>query len=78
MSVWYEGEGEIACSLDRVAQAIGNNTGEYVRSRGAAPLVVRDVTAPGLLGFFYRRFGSSKIGKALLAAEKTYFETSTG
>ena len=28
-------------------------------------LVVRDVVAPGLLGFFYRKFGSSKIGKAL-------------
>ena len=151
MSVWYEGEGEIACSLDRVAQAIGNNTGEYftgvvshmpglasvdlVEAHADAVtittneglmkrhdivtqvdedgvsiefdeeyqagskvtvnshlvhrfvatdhgvqhhLVVRDVTAPGLLGFFYRRFGSSKIGKVLLAAEKTYFETSTG
>ena len=38
-------------------------------------LTVRDVTAPGLLGFFYRKFGSSKIGKALMTAEKTHLET---
>ncbi len=39
-------------------------------------LVVRDVAAPGFLGFFYRKFGGSKMGTALLAAEKAYFETS--
>ena len=29
MSVWYEGQGEIACTLDRVAQAIDNHIGKY-------------------------------------------------
>ncbi len=41
-------------------------------------LVVRDVVAPGILGFFYRKFGSSKIGNALLTAEKSHFERSAG
>ena len=150
MSVWFEGEGEIACSLDQVARAIDNSIGEYftgvvslmpglttvdlveenpdtviiktneglmtrhnvvtrVNDDGITiefdeeyqagskvtvnshplhrfvgtdhgvthHLVVRDVAAPGLLGFFYRKFGGSKIGKALLTAEKTYFEKSS-
>ena len=38
-------------------------------------LVVRDVAAPGFLGFFSRKFGGSKMGTALLTAERTYFET---
>ena len=33
-------------------------------------LVISDIEAPGFLGFFYRRFGSSKIGNAFLAAHK--------
>ena len=37
-------------------------------------LVITDVEAPGFLGFLYRKFGSSKIGRALLAANKAYFE----
>jgi hypothetical protein len=37
-------------------------------------LVVSDVQAPGFLGFFYRRFGSSNIGKAILASYKTNLE----
>jgi hypothetical protein len=37
-------------------------------------LVISDVEAPGFLGFFYRRFGSSNIGKAVLASYKTNFE----
>lgn len=40
-------------------------------------LVISNVQAPGLGGFFYRRFGSSKIGKALLAATKARFESSS-
>jgi hypothetical protein len=148
MSVWFEGEGEIACSLDRVAQAIDKGVGAYftgvvslmpgltsvdlVEEHADAiviktneglmkrsnistrveddrvtvefdeeyqagskvtvnshfvhefvatdhglthQLAVRDVAAPGFLGFFYRKFGSSKMGTALLTAEKTYFET---
>ena len=37
-------------------------------------LVMSDVAAPGVLGFFYRTFGRSKTGKAFLAAYKAYFE----
>ena len=32
------------------------------------------VEAPGLLGFFYRNFGSSNTGNAFLTSYKTYFE----
>ena len=38
-------------------------------------LVMSDVEAPGFLGFFYRKFGSSNIGNAFLAAYKTHFES---
>lgn len=37
-------------------------------------LVMSDVEAPGLLGFFYQRFGNSKTGNAFLAACKDYLE----
>ena len=37
-------------------------------------IVMSDVEAPGFLGFFYRTFGSSKMGKAFLTAYKAYFE----
>lgn len=37
-------------------------------------LTMSDVEAPGLLGFFYQRFGSSKMGNAFLTAYKAYFE----
>ena len=37
-------------------------------------LVMSDVEAPGFLGFFYQRFGSSKTGNAFLTACKTHFE----
>ena len=36
--------------------------------------VIRDLEAPGFLGFFYRKFGSSSIGKALLKSQKSYLE----
>lgn len=39
-------------------------------------LVISDVEAPGLLGFFYKRFGSSRTGNAFLKAHKAYFEKS--
>jgi hypothetical protein len=41
-------------------------------------LVMSDVEAPGFLGFFYQRFGSSKTGNAFLAAYKTHFEAEKG
>lgn len=36
--------------------------------------VISDVEASGFLGFFYRKFGSSNIGRAFLKSYKTYFE----
>ncbi len=36
--------------------------------------VLSDIEASGLLGFFYRKFGSSNIGDAFLASTKSYFE----
>ncbi len=52
---------------------------EFVPSDGGVTyrLVISDVSAPGLLGFFYRRFGRSKIGNSLLAAQKAFLEAST-
>jgi len=38
-------------------------------------LLISDVGASGVLGFFYTRFGASKIGKAHLAAYRTHFES---
>ena len=37
-------------------------------------LVMSNVEAPGFLGFFYQRFGSSKTGNAFLTACKAHFE----
>lgn len=52
---------------------------EFVASDGRVMhrLVMSDVNAPGFLGFFYRRFGSSKMGNAFLTASKAYFENPT-
>ena len=36
--------------------------------------VMSGVEAPGLLGFFYRNFGSSNTGNAFLTSYKTYFK----
>ena len=41
-------------------------------------LVMSDVEAPGFLGFFYQRFGNSKMGNAFLAAYKNHLEEQTG
>lgn len=38
-------------------------------------LSISNVTAPGFLGFFYRKFGSGNIGKAILGAHKKLFES---
>ena len=40
-------------------------------------IVISDVEAPGLLGFFYRKFGSSNTGNAFLKSYKTYLEKQT-
>ena len=39
-------------------------------------LAISSVQAPGFGGFFYRRFGSSKIGEALLTATTAHIENS--
>lgn len=36
--------------------------------------VISDVSAPGIMGFFYRKFGKSSTGKAVLNSYKAYFE----
>lgn len=36
--------------------------------------VMSDVKAPGFLGFFYRNFSKSNIGKGILKSYKIYFE----
>ena len=49
---------------------------EFIATDGGVThrLVISDVAAPGFLGAFYQRFGSSKTGRAFLAAYKAYFE----
>ena len=49
---------------------------EFTRSNAGVShrMVISDVEAPGFLGFFYRRFGSSKMGNAFLTAYKAYLE----
>lgn len=37
-------------------------------------MIIEDLKAPGFLGFFYRNFGSSRMGNAFLKAYKTYLE----
>ena len=37
-------------------------------------IVMTDVEASGLLGFFYRNLGSSRMGRAFLESYKTYLE----
>lgn len=37
-----------------------------------------DVSAPGMLGYLYRTFGSANTGQAVLDATRTYFERSAG
>ena len=37
-------------------------------------VVLSDVKARGVLGFFYRNFGKSSIGNAILNSYKTYFD----
>ncbi|MEQ8519492.1 MAG: hypothetical protein RLN79_02355 [Cytophagales bacterium] len=37
-------------------------------------LIISNVKSPGFLGFFYRNFGSSNIGKAFLNSTKKKFE----
>ena len=146
MAVWFEGEGDLACSMEDVRRAVDSHgelfhevvsrmpglkdvellehdsesvkirtneglmtrtgiikelsaervvieyderyeagsvvttSGHFVdefTSRGSGVrhrLVISDLEAPGFMGFFYRRFGSNRTGRAFLAAHKAYFE----
>ncbi len=150
MSVWFEGENEIACSIEDVKLAVEDLGAHYVGVVGRMPgltsvelleqasgsvtiktnegimrrtnistrvepervvveldeeyqagskvtatshfldeftssevgvahrVVISDVGAPGFLGFFYRKFGSSKMGNAFLDAHASYFENPGG
>ena len=40
-------------------------------------IVLNIIEAPGLMGFFYRTFGKSSTGNAVLKSNKTYFEALT-
>ncbi len=40
--------------------------------------VMSDVKASGFVGFFYRKLGSAKMGKAFLSAYRTHFEKTEG
>lgn len=52
---------------------------EFTTSRTGVQhrLVISDAEAPGVLGFFYRKFGSSNIGNGILKSYKAYFEQQT-
>ena len=147
MSVWFEGDGEVTCDVQRVKHDLENLGEHYVGVIGLMPgmtsvelvqqgsgsatirtneglmkrtnistrgdadsvvvefdeeyqagskftatahfvdefttsgagvthrLVISEVEAPGFLGFFYRKFGASRIGNAFLKAYQAYFET---
>ena len=64
----YEAGSKVTVSSHFTDEFTTSDTGVTHRT------VISDVVAPGFLGFFYRRFGSSKMGNAFLAAYKSYFE----
>lgn len=64
----YEAGSKVTVSSHFSEQFTTSDTGVTYR------LAISDVAAPGLLGFFYRKFGSSKMGNAFLTAYKAYFE----
>ncbi|NNJ48555.1 MAG: hypothetical protein HKP18_12080 [Acidimicrobiia bacterium] len=65
----YEAGSTVTASSHFVDEFVANASGVTHR------LVISGITAPGLLGFFYRKFGSSKTGNAFLAAYRAYLET---
>ena len=76
------GDGSIIVEFDEVYQAGSLVTAtSHFRDEFSAidggvhhHLVISDLNAPGFVGFFYRSFGSRNIGKAILEANKQYFE----
>ncbi len=65
----YEAGSKVAATSHFAEEFTASDTGVTYR------LVMSDVEAPGFLGFFYRKLGSSNIGNAFLAAYKTHFES---
>ena len=45
-------------------------TGNGIKHR----TTISNIKAPGFLGFFYKVFGSTNIGKAILSSHKIYLE----
>jgi hypothetical protein len=64
----YEAGSKVTTTAHFHDEFIATDTGVTHR------LVISDVAAPGLLGFFYEKFGSSKTGNAFLMAYKAYLE----
>ncbi|MBT8212188.1 MAG: hypothetical protein KJN71_03475 [Acidimicrobiia bacterium] len=73
--------GGVAVELDEEYQAgskittTGHFSEQYTVGDGVTHrLVISDVSAPGFLGFFYRKFGSARTGNAFLKASKDHLE----
>ena len=72
----------LTVEFDEEYQAGPNLTGkshyrDKYKTSGAGIIyfnTISNVEASGLLGFFYRMFGSSNIGKAVLNSNKAFFE----
>jgi hypothetical protein len=76
-------DGSVVVEFDEEYQAgsrvtfTSHHRSEFAPSAGGVThdLVISDLVAPGLLGFFYRRFGRSKMGKAFMDSHRAHFET---
>ena len=64
----YEAGSKVTTTSHFLDEFTSSDTGVAYR------LVMSDVEAPGFLGFFYQRFGSSRMGNAFLTAYKAHFE----
>lgn len=74
--------GRVVVEFDEVYDASGRVTAsshyrdEFVAADAGVRnhLVISGVEAPGVLGFLYRNLGSKSIGKAVLEANRRFFE----
>ncbi len=66
----YEAGSRVTATTHFREEFVDNDNGVQHR------LVMSDLEAPGVLGFLYGRFGSSRIGNAFLSATKTHLERS--
>lgn len=80
MSSWFEGTIEIEFDEEYEAGTRMTARSHYrdefsaTDSGARCRTTISGVEAPGVLGFFYRTFGSSNIGKAVLEATRQHFE----